>query len=104
VYYRGVWYDGVTTTAQGTAVLIDYKDGYDGFLNADGTGLADWVARNPNIKFEDGLVNQAERQVNAANGASVEWRCSSERFTNYLNSLFTRSGIRNIEAVYTPRK
>jgi Restriction endonuclease fold toxin 5 len=104
VYYRGVWYDGVTTTAQGNAVLIDYKDGYDGFLNADGSGLANWVANNPEVKVEDELIRQARRQVNAANGTAVEWRYSSQRFTNYMNALFEDRNINNITAVYTPKK
>jgi hypothetical protein len=104
VNYRGVWYDGVITSADGKVTLIDYKDGYDGFLNSEGSGLADWVAKNPNVKIEADLVKQARNQVTAANGTSVEWRCSSQRFTDYLNGLFEDQKINGVNAVYTPKK
>jgi Restriction endonuclease fold toxin 5 len=104
VNYRGVWYDGVVAGADGKVVLIDYKDGYDGFLNADGSELADWVARNPNVKLEEGLKDQAQRQIKAANGINVEWRCSSQKFTEYLNGLFRDERLNGIKAEYSPKK
>jgi hypothetical protein len=104
VNYRGVWYDGVATSADGKVTLLDYKDGYDGFLDADGTGLADWIAKNPNVTIEADLTKQARYQVDAGNGTLVEWRCSSERFAMYLNGLFENEKIYGIKAVHTPKK
>lgn len=88
----------------GRVVLIDYKDGYDGFLNANGSGLADWVTRSPNARIEDQLIDQAKRQVAAASGNPVEWRCSNHQFTDYLNNLFREERINGIRAVFTPKK
>jgi hypothetical protein len=88
---NGVKFDGY----QG-GTLIDAKGpGYDRFLESNG-------AFKPWFSGANGLVNDANRQLAAANGVPIQWRVAEERTANAIRDLFAANGVNGIDVVYTP--
>ncbi len=90
---NGVKFDGLK---DGT--LLEAKSSYDGFVGKDGQ-FQDWFK-----KGADALVNQAQRQVAAADGASIEWNFSSQKSLDATKRLFEDNGVTGINLKYTPPK
>ncbi|WP_263436595.1 restriction endonuclease fold toxin 5 domain-containing protein [Stigmatella hybrida] len=78
-----------------------YRDGV--LLEAKGPGYEAFFEKNlePKRFFKggEGLLQQAQRQMVAAQGAPIQWIVAEKRFAEALRKLFTNSGF-NIEVVY----
>lgn len=88
-----VKFDGVT--AEG--VLLDAKSGMENFVGKDGA-FKSW------FKGADGLVDQANSQLKAANGAPVQWHFENKGVMEATQNLFKEKGIKGIEFIHTERK
>jgi hypothetical protein len=71
---NGVKFDGVSN-----GTLLEAKSSYDGFVNNKTGEFQTW------FKGADALVDQANRQVGAADGAPIEWNFSSQKSLNATN-------------------
>ncbi len=89
---NGVKFDGL---ADG-GVLLDAKSGMGNFVNKDG-GFHSWW------KGSDGLLNQANRQLKAADGAKIQWHFENKNVMQATQNLFKEQGIEGIELIHTPR-
>ena len=89
---NGVKFDGVK---DGT--LLEAKSSYDNFVGKDGQ-FQSW------FKGQDALVDQAQRQVGAADGATIEWNFSSQKTLDATQALFKENNITGINLKYTPAK
>lgn len=87
---NGVRFDGYDSSA---GLLIEAKSGM-GFMVKDGE-FRDWA------RLSEKLLEQAGRQIKAADGARIEWRFSSESVANAVSTLFSDAGI-NIGVKYVP--
>ncbi|VVE72747.1 tRNA nuclease CdiA-2 [Pandoraea captiosa] len=91
---KGVKFDGVD--ADGT------------LLDAKGPGYARFVAKNgefrPWFQGQYALIDQAQRQLLAANGRSVRWIVAEPSAAKAIQSLLDREGIRGISIVYKAPK
>ena len=52
---------------------------------------------------KEGLLTQAKNQINAANGAKIEWHFSTERSMKATQKLFKENNIEGIELKYSPQ-
>ena len=55
---------------------------------------------------EDGIIEQATRQINAAGGAPIKWEISTELGAKGIRQLFDlpiNSALKNVEVVYVPQ-
>jgi Restriction endonuclease fold toxin 5 len=48
------------------------------------------------------LVKQAQRQLRVANGVPIRWHVAEPRMVDILRKLFETTGVKGIDAVYTP--
>jgi len=80
---NGTRFDGLVN-----GVLVDAKGRY-AFLLEKG-----WA--------QEGLLKQAQRQIKAANGASIEWHFAEEAAANTVRQLFKDKGVTGINVHYTP--
>lgn len=84
-------------------------DGFDGktLLEAKGEGYAKWVGKDGKFigifKGADGLINQAQSQLEAAGGkVPIIWHIAEEKATGAIQSLFKDAKITGIEIKHTP--
>ena len=89
---NGVKFDGVSN-----GTLIEAKSSYDSFIGKDGI-FRSW------FKGQKALVNQAERQIEAAGGAPIEWNFSSQKTLDATKTLFENNNVTGITLKYTPAK
>ncbi len=52
----------------------------------------------------DKLVDQANRQVKAADGAKIEWYFDDERVVEVIKQTFEERGVKGIDVYYKPPK
>jgi RHS repeat-associated protein len=74
-------------------------------IEAKGPGYANFVRNGrfqPWYRGAQALVDQAERQVVAAQGTAVRWHFAEESAANATRTLFRDAGITGIEIVVTP--
>jgi len=90
---NGVRFDGVRN-----GELLEAKSSYDAFVNSKTGEFQNW------FKGADALIDQAKRQIQAANGTPVEWNFSSEKSLNATRILFEDNGVKGINLKYTPPK
>jgi len=83
-------YDPATNT------LIEAKANYAGFLKKDGS----WTAMGKGRVLPK-LLRQARRQLDAAQGAPIEWRFMQKEAADAVRDAFEREGI-NIKVVVFP--
>ena len=88
---NGVKFDGVVKN-----VLQEAKSSYDNFISKTGE-FYDW------FKGADGLVDQAKRQLAAADGAPIEWHFSSEKSLKATQKLFKEKNVTGITLKHTPK-
>ncbi|MDI9866327.1 RHS repeat-associated core domain-containing protein [Flectobacillus sp. DC10W] len=86
---NGVKFDGVVK-----GVLVDAKSGYSNFVNKSTGAFQSW------FKGANGLVEQAERQLGAANGTKIQWYFQNEGVMKATQQLFKDNGIKGIELIY----
>lgn len=89
---NGVKFDGVTDGG----VLLDAKSGMQNFVGKDGN-FQSW------FKGGQGLIDQATRQLDAANGVPVQWHFENKSVMQATQNLFNKQGIEGIELIHTPR-
>jgi len=90
-YLNGVKFDGIDN-----GVLVDAKHGYENFVkNGE---FVDWWAKG----LSD-IINQAERQVRAADGFPIQWRFSHKEVADAFRKRFKNDGI-EIEVMHVPVK
>jgi Restriction endonuclease fold toxin 5 len=89
---NGVKFDGYDEAAN---VLIDAKYGMDFMLGKGGT-WRDW-ARAPAA-----LRDQAQKQIAASNGATIDWRFSNEAVANATPAYLSERGIVGITYTVVP--
>lgn len=82
-------------------------DGYSGGVlqDAKGPGYA-WAVKNgqfiPRYHGAQDLLDQAQRQVAAAQGAPITWSVAEENTATAIENLFGRNGIYGINVEYVP--
>lgn len=87
---NGVKFDGISNGA-----LLEAKGpGYANFVK-DGEFQGWFTGEKP-------LVNQAVRQMRAANGAPIEWHVADKEAVQALQKLFQDKNITGIKVIYTP--
>lgn len=88
-FLNGVKFDGIVSN-----VLVDAKSaGYANFVNKNGM-FYDW------FKGTQGFLDQARRQIQAANGAKIQWFFQEESSMKATQTLLNDNGIREIELIY----
>lgn len=90
---NGVKFDGFKD-----GVLIEAKGDYSNFVNK-GTGeFQSWFAG------QDSLISQANRQLNVAGGAKIQWYFNDQVSMNAVKELFLKENIIGIDFILKPMK
>lgn len=90
---NGVKFDGFKD-----GVLMEAKGYYSNFVNK-GTGeFQSW------FNGKESLISQATRQLNAANGAKIQWFFNDEISMNAVKALLKSKKIKGIECILKPMK
>ena len=87
---NGVKFDGIKD-----GVLLDAKAGYKQFINKKNNMFYDWFK-----KGKKSLINQAERQVAAAQGRPIEWVFQEKETLEVVKRLFNNKYP--IKFIYLP--
>jgi hypothetical protein len=90
---NGVKFDGVNN-----GTLIESKRSYNNFVNKKTGEFYDW------FKGKDSLVDQANRQIVASEGAQINWYFSEQTSMNAAKSIFQSQGIKGINFIFEPLK
>ncbi|MBM6498162.1 hypothetical protein H9X54_002470 [Flavobacterium macrobrachii] len=90
---NGVKFDGITDSG----VLLDAKSGMGNFVGKDGN-FKNW------FKGADSLIDQANRQLKAADGIKIQWHFENKKVMEATQKLFKKNDIEGIELIHTPRK
>ena len=83
---------------------------FDGFANgtlldAKGFGYANFVKDGQFRSWfngADSLVDQAQRQLNAAGGTPIQWHFAEEAAATATRNLFQSRGVSGIDVIFTP--
>lgn len=86
---NGVKFDGFKG-----GVLVDAKSGYQSFVNKKTGVFHDW------FNGANSLVDQARRQLGAANGTNIQWYFQNESAMKATQQLFKDNNIRGIELIF----
>jgi YD repeat-containing protein len=89
---NGVRFDGIRGKT-----LLEAKSSYANFVNKNGEFYS-W------FKGKDSLLDQAQRQIDAADGASIEWNFSSQKSLDATKKLLNDNGIEGIDFKYNPQE
>eukprot|EP00611_Tribonema_gayanum_P023986 TRINITY_DN5170_c0_g1_i1.p1 TRINITY_DN5170_c0_g1~~TRINITY_DN5170_c0_g1_i1.p1 ORF type:complete len:352 (-),score=-26.23 TRINITY_DN5170_c0_g1_i1:160-1092(-) len=89
---NGVKFDGMVGD-----VLVDAKSGMSNFVSKKTGEFYDW------FKGSESLMNQATRQLEAANGTQVQWVFQNENVMKATQKLFKENNISGIELIYKPK-
>jgi len=90
---NGVKFDGIRKNT-----LLEAKSSYDNFVNKKTGEFYSW------FRGKNSLVDQAQRQIKGADGASIEWNFSSQKSLDATQKLFKENNITGITLKYTPKK
>lgn len=90
---NGVKFDGMKD-----GVLLDAKGKYSQFINKNTGEFYDWFSG------KQSLVDEATRQINASEGAKIQWHFAEEESLNVVQDLFIDEGITEIEFIFDPPK
>lgn len=90
---NGVKFDGVSN-----GTLIEAKGTYNNFINKKTGDFYDW------FKGKDSLIDQANRQIRASEGAPINWYFSEEATMNATKGLFQSEGVKGINFIFEPLK
>jgi hypothetical protein len=88
---NGVKFDGYQN-----GVLLDAKANYAQFVNKDTGQFQSWFSG------QKGLVDQAVRQLGAAEGTPIQWNFAEESAANATRTLLNTEGISGIKIVHVP--
>ena len=87
---NGVKFDGINAGR-----LIEAKANYKNFVNKKTGRFYDW------FNGQDSLIDQAMRQIDAADGAPIDWYFMDETSMNATKKLFSEEGINGINFILT---
>jgi hypothetical protein len=90
---NGVKFDGMKN-----GVLLEVKGRYAQFINKDTGEFFDWFSG------KQSFINQAKRQINASEGAKIQWYFAEEETLNAIRDLFANEGITGIELIFVAPK
>lgn len=90
---NGTKFDGVID-----GKLVDAKGHYSQFVDKKTGEFYDW------FKGKDSLVDEANRQLKAANGVPVQWYFAEKESMDAVKTLFADKKIKGIEFIYQPMK
>lgn len=91
---NGVKYDGMSN-----GTLVEVKGSYANFVDKNtGTFKDYWFTG------QQGLIDQANRQLSASEGAAINWYFSDTASMNATKSLFSENRIKGINFIYQPIK
>ncbi|MBR1461184.1 hypothetical protein IJ596_06090 [bacterium] len=90
---NGVKFDGMDA-----GVLLDAKGKYSQFINKDTGEFFDW------FKGKDYLLQEAQRQIVASEGATIKWFFAEEDTLSVVKDLFIDNNITQIELIFEPLK
>ena len=85
----GVKFDGMKD-----GVLIDAKAKYAQFINKKTGQFYDW------FKGKQGFIDQAYRQIEASEGAKIQWYFSEKETRDLVQDIFMDEGIDDIELIF----
>jgi RHS repeat-associated protein len=85
---NGVKFDGLKGST-----LVEAKGNYSNFVNKSGK-FYDWFTGKEEI------LNQAKKQVTAAEGLPIEWHVADEASYNAFKDLFTSKQVEGITLIY----
>jgi hypothetical protein len=88
---NGVKFDGYSDGR-----LIDTKAHYGDFVDSSTGQFKDWFSG------KNELVNQANRQIQAANGIPIDWYFQESAAMNATQMLFNQNGITGIRFIFMP--
>ena len=89
---NGVKFDGITPEG----ILMEAKGKYSNFVNKQTGNFYSW------FKGADSLINQANRQLEAANGNPIHWYFSDKISMEATIKLFEKNEITGIVCIYMP--
>lgn len=89
---NGVRFDGINN-----GTLLEAKSSYDNFVSKDGE-FYEW------FNGSKSLVDQAKRQIIAADGIAIEWNFSSQKTLEATRKLLIENDIMGITFKYKPLK
>jgi hypothetical protein len=88
---NGVKFDGIDLA---TGTLLDAKGpGFANFVNGATGKFYDW------FRGSDTLVQQAQRQLDAADGAQVRWVFANQSARDATADVLSRNGVEGIDLV-----
>jgi len=85
---NGVKFDGILN-----GVLVDAKSGMGNFVNKTTGEFQGW------FKGARSLVDQAKRQIGAAEGTKIQWFFENKKVMQATQKLFKENGIKGIELI-----
>lgn len=103
----------ITGQEPGTVYIVNGRkfDGYNRdsntLLEAKGPGYAKFIDKQtgefkPWFKGDQALLKQAEKQIEAAPGKSIEWHFAEKETADFVQNAFREKGL-NIKVIYTPK-
>jgi filamentous hemagglutinin len=106
---RAAAYQAQITGRTGQAYVVNGTK-FDGLVNgclteAKGPGYANFVRNGqfqPWFNGQDALVEQATRQLGAANGAPITWNVAEPEAATAIRNLFNANNINGINVVHPP--
>jgi hypothetical protein len=96
---EGVEYAVPAATKSGKVMF----DGYKGGKLQDAKDWSRWPPENENF-WQESLLEEAQRQINAARGTPIEWHLPSGDKANAVRALLRRNGIEGIDVKVTQKK
>lgn len=90
---NGVKFDGMSD-----GVLIEAKGSYSQFVDPSTGKFERWFTGS------ETLINQANRQIEASEGARIQWYFSDQQSLSAFQTLFREKGVYGIEFIYQPMK
>jgi RHS repeat-associated protein len=93
---NGVRFDGIRNNT-----LIEAKSSYNNFINKKTGQFYNWFLNSKT--GAKSLLDQAQRQIKAANGAGIEWNFSKKETLDATQKLFKDNHITGINLKYNPQ-
>ncbi len=90
---NGVKFDGMKD-----GVLLDAKGKYAQFIDKNTGEFYEWFSG------KDSLIAEARRQIDASEGAKIQWYFAEEESLNVVQDLFMDKGITEIELIFEAPK
>ncbi|WPO78022.1 RHS repeat-associated core domain-containing protein [Flavobacterium sp. KACC 22761] len=88
---KGVKFDGFSN-----GILQDAKSGMGNFVDKATGSFKPWFTGGRK------MIEQAERQIGAANGTKIQWFFENKSVMEATQKLFKKEGIKGIELIYKP--